>query len=67
MCSGIISIQVHNVRIENERVNGFSWVLSRMLKALPDGKKVVVDISEDVGLPARISAKALKLEWAMGE
>ena len=39
----------------------FGQVFRRQLKALPNAQKVVVDIAEDVRLPACVSTKTLEL------
>ena len=61
--SNIISIHLHDsIETEVSAVEGFAQMLSWQLETFPDAQKVVMHFTEDVCLPACVSAKTLKLE-----
>ena len=62
--SEIISIQLHQVRIETNLVDRLSQVFSWKLKAAPDAEEVVAKVVEDTRLPGGVCAETLELIWA---
>ena len=60
--SNVISVHLHDIETESIKVEGLGQVLAWQLKTFPDVQKAVVDVTEDVHLPACVSAKTLKLE-----